>query len=127
MTTEDDFQGQLDLHPDDHHTRLVFADWLQDREDVRAEGYRAMGALRKRPLLYPQSSGRQIWGWWRLPSEHGDHLPEDWFEAIPNPADRGSYLRTQPSRREAEDAAAIAFSKLSPERRAQLLQQPVPA
>ena len=37
MTTEDDFQQALDANPDDHHTRLVFADWLQERGDPRAE------------------------------------------------------------------------------------------
>ena len=30
MTTEDDFQRQLDEHPDDFQTRLVFADWLDE-------------------------------------------------------------------------------------------------
>jgi uncharacterized protein (TIGR02996 family) len=49
MTTEDDFQNWLDEHPDDHHTRLVFADWLQERGDPRAEGYRALGRLRRWP------------------------------------------------------------------------------
>ncbi len=38
MTTEEDFQAALDLHPDDWQTRLVFADWLQDRSDSPADG-----------------------------------------------------------------------------------------
>ena len=33
MTTEDDFQRALDANPDDWQTRLVFADWLEDRGD----------------------------------------------------------------------------------------------
>ncbi len=50
MTTEDDFQAALDANPDDWQTRLVFADWLDERGDARAEGYRALGANRLRPL-----------------------------------------------------------------------------
>ena len=37
MTKEDDFQKALDAHPEDWQTRLVFADWLQERGDPRAE------------------------------------------------------------------------------------------
>ena len=43
MTTEDDFQAALDANPNDWQTRLVFADWLDERGDVRASGYRALG------------------------------------------------------------------------------------
>lgn len=46
MTTEDDFQAALDADPGNWQTRLVFADWLQERGDERADGYRALGALR---------------------------------------------------------------------------------
>ncbi len=50
MTDEDAFQAHLDANPEDHVTRLVFADWLQDHGDPRAEGYRALGALRRSPV-----------------------------------------------------------------------------
>lgn len=40
MTTEDDFQNHLDLNPLDFHTRLVFADWLEERDDPRGPAYR---------------------------------------------------------------------------------------
>ncbi|MBN9120212.1 MAG: TIGR02996 domain-containing protein [Planctomycetes bacterium] len=33
MTSEDDFQAALDPDPDDHNTRLVLADRLQERDD----------------------------------------------------------------------------------------------
>lgn len=33
MTTEDDFQKHLDENPEDHHTRLVFADWLEENNE----------------------------------------------------------------------------------------------
>ena len=51
MTTEDDFHRALDANPDDWQTRLVFADWLDDRGDPRAEGYRALGHLRLCPFV----------------------------------------------------------------------------
>ena len=52
MTTEDDFQAALDADPENWQTRLVFADWLQERGDPRAEGYRALGVLRRRPFRW---------------------------------------------------------------------------
>ena len=45
MTSENDFQVALNANPDDHNTRLVFADWLQNRNDPRAEAYRASESL----------------------------------------------------------------------------------
>lgn len=50
MTTEDDFQNAIDASPDDWNARLVFADWLQEQGDPRAEGYRALGALKWCPF-----------------------------------------------------------------------------
>src|SRR5204863_136709 len=52
VTTEDDFQNALDADPADWQTRLVFADWLQERGDVRAEGYRALGRTRFYPYVH---------------------------------------------------------------------------
>jgi uncharacterized protein (TIGR02996 family) len=43
VTTEDDFQKALDKRPDDWQTRLVFADFLEERGDPRAAGYRILG------------------------------------------------------------------------------------
>lgn len=138
MTTEDDFQRQLDANPDDFHTRLVFADWLQERGDERAEGYRALGRLR----LIAHDGGRGFhYGWcccdnphitgslqnpasrspaWRKYKQSG--LPVPWFAVM---ALSGEYwIELWRTRREAEDAAALAFAKLPPERRAELLAQP---
>ena len=50
MTTEDDFQVALDTNPGDWRTRLVFPDWLPERSDPRADGYRALGVLRRAPV-----------------------------------------------------------------------------
>lgn len=116
MTSEDDFQAALDAHPEDHQTRLVFADWLQERGDPRADGYRALGFLRRWPF---RGVRRTFWTHWDSslsPDEvlgKGTHscLVGDWESRC-----REMYN----SRREAEDAA-FAFAELSAKRRAELL------
>jgi uncharacterized protein (TIGR02996 family) len=135
MNDESAFQAWLDAHPDDFNCRLVFADWLQERGDERAEGYRALGLL----MLSPRKSDRAVWYWYarwprtvwywyaRWPRTNivhrktpGDvnHLPGDWWDAmLSKQAGFGS-------RRAAEDATALAFAKLPPERRAALLAAP---
>jgi uncharacterized protein (TIGR02996 family) len=131
MTTEEDFQKQLDENPEDANTRLVFADWLEERGDERAEGYRALG----RGGYYPdRSSNGNSSGWWSLGTQSNarhecykssEMLPYDWFllfkhsNRLPDwePV-AWAYL---PTRKDVEDAAAIAFAKLPAERRAELL------
>jgi uncharacterized protein (TIGR02996 family) len=145
MTTEDDFQKQLDAHPDDDHTRLVFADWLQERADPRADGYRALGVGSKRPRPDWQESGakRRFFTWFKREKQsdrkyHPNSLPGDWFLRLKGGkqfSDDGTAVTSKdryilgdwtdyPSRREAEDAAALAFAKLPPEVRAELLAGP---
>lgn len=127
MTTEDDFQNHLDAHPDDHLTRLVFADFLQDRDDPRAEGYRAMGCVRRRPQLE-----NFTYRWYDDDSYPPDctdpasNIPKKWFDAMsggetyPDGANF-FWVRIWPTRRAAEDAAALAFAKLPEDRRRALL------
>jgi uncharacterized protein (TIGR02996 family) len=120
MTTEDVFQQLLDENPDDWQTRLVLADWLEDREDPRAEGYRAIGVLE----IY----GSPTWfngGYYEDPLLN---LPCDWFRRLEGgvfagEADEfsGPLWCDFTTRREAEDAAVLAFTKLPAERRAELL------
>lgn len=64
MTTEGDFQVALDADPSDWQTRLVFADWLQERDDPRAEWYRVSGTYRKRPRYYQYNQPEPEWTWW---------------------------------------------------------------
>ncbi len=136
MTTEDDFQAALDANPADHHTRMVFADWLQDRADERAEGYRALGALRRAPIVrggftFGGVPNSILW-WWESaggePVEYVPHrLPQDWLRHMDMKETRGMFypsagLIDRPNtRREVEDAAALAFARLSHARRMQLL------
>ncbi len=50
MTTEEDWNKLLDENPADFDSRRIFGDWLEERGDPRADGYRALGVLRKHPL-----------------------------------------------------------------------------
>lgn len=138
MTTEDDFQSALDANPSDWQTRVVFADFLADRGDPRAEGYRALGALRKRAFVcgfdnppsqrWPASAwfGRNLRG-----DEETFDLPQDWYDAVEGLGDHKGYKprygrdeAPRFSRRQVEDAAALAFGVLPAARRAELLASP---
>lgn len=130
MTTEDDFQRALDTNPDDWQTRLVFADWLEERGDIRAEGYRALGVLRLHPLTpRPKSVG------WCSSSNlmyRGEAkwanciLPVCWYDAtralLTGVAGRtDKFWCERMTRTQAEDAAARAFAGLPDDLRAELL------
>ncbi len=147
MTSEDDFQASLDANPDDHLTRLVFADWLQERDDPRAEGYRALGVnavhaysvLRAEPHYKFAQKNPQLHGWGAkgntgpydsYPAYRFAIIARDWFDLIRcKPLmDGRNDLNSSPtywkyflSRSAAEDAAAVAFLKLPAQRRAELL------
>src|SRR5262245_36399580 len=114
MTTEDDFQAALDANPNDWQSRLVFADWLQERGDPRADGYRALGVLRKRardadngvvcPYVSRLGNASEYW-----------QLPMDWFDHIVLDGKSGSFApahgeRSNATRREVEGAVALAFT-----------------
>jgi uncharacterized protein (TIGR02996 family) len=125
VTTEDDFQAALDAKPDDWQTRLVFADWLQERNDPRAEGYRALGQNRLVPKLPNQVNkpGYTTRAWAEGYKWTDGWLPNDWFPlARAHTSERAwTQWAVNKSRREAEDMAALAFAQLPPERRAELL------
>lgn len=117
------FQDHLDAHPDDWFARTVFADWLDENGDPRAEGYRAMGLWRLVPdvdyrviycyrpgLMFPLWANRAV-GWL---------LPEDWYQ----PALRwNSDIRivAHEPRRDQEDKVALAFARLPAGRRQELI------
>jgi uncharacterized protein (TIGR02996 family) len=150
MTTEDDFQKALDADPADWQTRLVLADFLEERADVRADGYRALGVLRRVPTsaFYRPGTSERWFLWFSADRAAGlarnrsspaqdiaesmllAALPADWCAAIFERAPagergqwnhRGGWFGYGTSRREAEDAAALAFAELPPARRAELL------
>jgi uncharacterized protein (TIGR02996 family) len=127
VTTEDDFRRALDAHPEDWQTMLVFADWLEERGDVRADGYRALGALRFVPRDEP--SPVYLYGVWSAAARTSSRvytLPTDWFGLI------GGDYRPYPPHGDAKskdfrnpsalfDAAALAFARLPDAHRAELL------
>jgi uncharacterized protein (TIGR02996 family) len=132
VTSEDDFQKALDANPTDWQTRLVFADWLQEQGDARADGYRALAAGRfvlsdrytgTPPRYVPLQTSRIFRDDGSSSTGRDYTLPVDWFECLPPPADdeRPSNSIGFATRRKAEDAAALAFAKLPPERRSELL------
>jgi uncharacterized protein (TIGR02996 family) len=136
VTTEEAFQAHLDEHPDDHTAREIFADWLDEQDDPRGPGMRALGVLR----LWPESGAVVIGFWWWEDknsgslNDHHSRLPLDWAEALEIPgSEDGFYPRascpgnTQPTRREVENAAALAFAKLPAARQAELLKSNEPA
>ena len=109
MSDEDAFNAYLDAHPDDGHARTVFADWLDDRGDPRAAGYRRLGELGRCP--YERGSGDWLWFMesphdspWRR-EDDPSVLYDQWHDEVES-------WKSYPSRRAAEDAAALAFSKL---------------
>ena len=133
-TTEDEFHKLLDQNPEDHTTRLVLADWLQEHDDPRAEGYRALGILRRRPNPMSVSGNKQHFFGNKEADHFGDNLttyehtmlPKDWFmllnpEPDSIPPDFIRAWKHFDNRKDAEDTAALAFSKLPPERREQIL------
>lgn len=135
MTTEEDFHRALDANPEAHHTRLVFADWLQERGDPRAEGYRALGQLGAN-ASNSRGTGTQFR--WEPEMEccwfcagtvetvtddriRANFLPADWFTRMSRPGPESTRTDWHTSRRAAEDAAALAFAMLPAVRRAELL------
>lgn len=122
MTTESLFQAQLDAHPDDWQTRLVLSDYLQEHGDGRAAGYRALARQQKYPFESGVTGSTGHWVWWNKSAYDYDSsafLPGDWFSMGVGPSSH-SHARF-PSRQSAEDAAALAFALLPPERQAELL------
>lgn len=123
MTTEDDFQRKLDENPNDWQTRIVFADWLEDRGDERATGYRFMGMRRLRPHSY-HITKRWSWGNTETGRSAGGTLKACWWRKLPytiyTPESHpnanlcwGQRDTTTLTRREAEDNAARAFAELT--------------
>jgi uncharacterized protein (TIGR02996 family) len=125
MFTEVDFQAALDAEPDNHFLREVFADWLDEQGDPRAAGYRALGKNGKFTYAlydYFTYADYKVEG---QPDE--SDLPHDWFSIVAaecgsvTPTKKGVWANWK-TRRMADDAAALAFSRLSAARQAELLQ-----
>jgi uncharacterized protein (TIGR02996 family) len=121
------FQAFLDEQPDNHFAREVFADWLEDRGDPRAAGYRAMGVNQCAPdMNYKYRFVFRTWSEpWPGRRYDSSVMPYDWYKLADPEADRedgregGPFFLT--TRGEAENCLALAFSRLPPDRQAALL------
>lgn len=117
MTTEADFQRSLDLDPDNFGLRLIFADWLEERGDVRAAGMRWMGENGK----WPNAHGNIGPYWSGIPHLDKDQdenlrkrtLPPAMLKALKGHIDRPATLyKEYRSRQAAEDALCHAIAAL---------------
>lgn len=124
------FHVALDERPDEQTTRYTFADWLQDRDDDRAEGYRALARLglvlcdryTGEPVRFMPQCGSRVFCHGRSKASAEYTLPADWFALMlyGKEESEGS-CKLFPTRHAAEESAVAAFTKLPEERRAQLL------
>lgn len=87
------FWDHLEAHPEDSTCRLVFADWLQERGDRRAEGIRVLGRLGKWAGRWNSKvpvRGKGFWFWF---TERGaitsSCLPHPWWDEYHTRAYKG--------------------------------------
>lgn len=142
MTTEDDFHAMLIAHPDDHVTRLILADFLDDRGDPRGLGYRALAVLRRVPVrrgtpghfLHPgyctSAAAEDVYGAKALVEASFAILADDWLALTKKRLGSADPLKDVPwacadTPRAAEDAAALAFADLPTDRQRAVLAVPV--
>lgn len=122
MSDEDAFHARLDADPKDTPGRLVFADWLDERGDPRAAGYRALGDLGIAPRwneIFPDWSYACDWHGRLASGVH--YLPERWSTVLED-------KHVHKSRRRLEDAAALAWLRLARDEQAAILAAtPTPA
>lgn len=131
MTTTDveALHAALDADPLSADLRCFLADALGEAGSPLADGYLALGRLRRssvRRLLYARDPK-----WFNADrplrmmdtADDADELPGDWFLLLVGGNRIGEVGRTlgYHSRRAADDAAAEAFARLPPERQRELL------
>jgi uncharacterized protein (TIGR02996 family) len=58
MTNENTFLRAIRAEPDDTALRLAYADWLEERGDVRGEYIRLESALAAKPGAAPSVAGK---------------------------------------------------------------------
>ncbi len=132
MLTETDWQHTLDTCDPAERSALllIFADWLEDRGNRRAKGYRALGINGRCPMPSDRY-GRLEWRCYGDGEMTDDpaSLPADWWEELAGelPATPTTVLREYleyDSRREMDNAAAKSFARLPLARQHSLLTVP---
>lgn len=128
------FRAAIDADPDDMVRRLVFADWLDEHNDPRADGFRALARLGVQPCHWSARAFADLSTtefpeayWWT--SVRGEHdawvpymLPDPWYHAVKRVCPEQWLAASWLTRREAEDAAALAFVILPPDLKALYLE-----
>jgi uncharacterized protein (TIGR02996 family) len=140
VTSERDFYAAMDAEPDNIDVRGIFADWLEERNDPTAAGWRALWVGGYRAWWF---SGSKNWGFWisegKIPRYRNISaaciIPDDWFRLVVESRharvnDLSDILHTPEKNprygpRVLLKVLAVAFTKLPPERQAELL-RPVP-
>ncbi len=144
MTREDDFWSLLEKTPDDNLTRLVFADWLQESGDPRADGMRVLGLTNRRALPFDWDQPDPTEGYlignmaaikvcmdradeWKDYNGRFAVIEADWFSLCNGPdlwnGPNGNIWRHYRGFREAEEDIISAFARLPATRRASLLEK----
>jgi len=129
MTDLDALHAALDAEPWSATLRLVIADELDALGDPLREGYRALGLLGLSPYKNRHFLGQRPWQWGpegvvvkKFSVWAAAILPAEWCAAIDCPRREGTGLATYPTRREADDAAALAFARLPAATQAAILE-----
>jgi hypothetical protein len=131
MTTEDDFQAMFDEFRFNTDNYGIFADWLRDRDDSRADGYAAMGLLRRSPRPVAHVLGYDFaFEWYDAAYQFSQTDPESdlstaWFEKLQggtlNEESDQPPHRTYATAREAREDAARAWLLLTADEQAAIL------
>lgn len=151
MSTEDALQAELDADPGNHTLRMVLADYLDEVGDPRAEGYRLLGKLEvtasptKMADLTSSPQWFYCWGSWfnghcQRENWQGEHqgmlLPGKLMNNIPHvheydfnyhvgKPDYFACWRFFDTCRQADDAAALAWLKLTESEKIAVLENPM--
>jgi hypothetical protein len=136
-STLEALHARLDLTPDDGFQRQVIADRLDELGpgwSELAEGYRVLGEFGRFPYRPDDIYHENWWTWgtYRLPVEPDfSDLPRPWFELIWPSALAAARRGQMPlghwcvflTRRAADDAAARAWTRLTPAEKGQCLRE----
>lgn len=123
--TEAVLQAALDTRPRAAELRLELAAHLEEIGDERAEGYRVLGLLGRYPTFWRAEDAvdnKDAYCWQHAnifrSDGYGDSdgctIGKSWFDAIRGYRPESRKYRNFNTRREAEDAAALAWPTLSP-------------
>lgn len=123
--TERCLQAAIDAAPLDTLPRLVLCDWLDEQGDELAAGYRVLATFDRWPFAQLAGEVHSPYQWWShtinftnsrpvlRETNHGvdrSELPHLWLIGLED---------GYPTRRESMDAAALAWSRLTPEQQAE--------